>query len=92
MADYPIVAVLWEDHTFITREAVPKNADKELIPTLSIGILYRETAKTITLVSDIERYRDRDDTTFFIILKSTILSTKKYGMIHIKRLRKGGST
>jgi len=87
MAEYPIVAVLWEDHLSVAREAIPKDADKELIPTLSIGILYNETEKTFTLVSDIERYHDRDDTTFLIILKSTVVSVKEYGMIKIKRLR-----
>jgi hypothetical protein len=87
MAEYPIVAVLWEDHLHVTRESIPKDADKELIPTLSIGILYNETEKTITLVSDIERYHDRDDTTFLIILKSTVVSLKEYGMIKVRRLR-----
>jgi hypothetical protein len=87
MAEYPIVAILWEDHLSISRATIPKDADKELIPTLSIGILYNETEKTVTLVSDIERYHDRDDTTFFIILKSTIVSMREYGKIKVKKLR-----
>jgi hypothetical protein len=87
MAEYPIVAILWEDHLAISRSHIPKNADKELIPTLSIGIIYSETEKTITLVSDIERYPDRDDTTYLIILKSTVTSVQKYGSIKVKKLR-----
>ena len=87
MAEYPVVAILWEDHLEIRRESVPKNADDALIPTLSIGILYRETAKTITLVSDIERYVDRDDTTYLIILKNTVVSVQEYGRIKVKKLR-----
>lgn len=89
MRKYPIVVILWEDHTQIIRSEMVKNPDEFLKPTLTVGILYKETDKSLILVSDIERYSSRDDATYFIILKSTIISRKDYGKIKLAKIRSG---
>lgn len=86
--EYKVIAVLWEDHAFYDRVTLPKNPDKEITPTLTVGILVKETDKTYIIASTIERYKDYDECTFMIILKATVLSTKEYGTIEIKRLRR----
>lgn len=84
MNQYNIVAVLWEDHIQVSRSELVDNPDDLFErPMLSVGILYKETPKSILLIHDIERYEDRDDSTYTAILKSTILSTKVYGQIEL---------
>lgn len=84
MNEYNIVAVFWEDHIQVTRSALVDNPDDLFTrPMLSVGILYKETPKSILLVHDIERYEDRNDSTYIAILKNTILSTKVYGTIEL---------
>jgi hypothetical protein len=88
MNEYEIIAVLWQDHIQVTRSVLPKNPDKIVEkPTLSIGILMKETKKSILLVSDIERYEDRDEANYLIILKSSIVSMKGYGKVNLKKIR-----
>lgn len=82
-----IVAVIWEDHVYVDRDAIPRNPDDVLTSNLSFGIIYKETAKSIVLVNCIERYEDRDDTSYTLILKSTIQAIKEYGEIEIDSLR-----
>jgi hypothetical protein len=55
--------------------------------TLSVGILYQETPKAITLVNSVERYDDRDDASYTIILRSTIQAIQEYGEIELYTLR-----
>lgn len=88
MRDYSLVAVLWEDHTGASRTSLPKNPDKFIITVLSVGLIIEETDKVIVLASEIEKYDDRDDVTFIAIIKSTIISTKKFGSLKIKKPRK----
>lgn len=77
-------SILWEDHSHIERGAIPQDPDTFVLPTLSVGIVIKETDKTIILVSDIERYSyQKDDVTFMLIFKSAILARKKYGKIKI---------
>jgi hypothetical protein len=86
--EFEVVVVLWEDHIRTDRSSIPSNPD-ELFqrPTLSIGVLLKETPKSILVVSDIERYDDRDEGTYMVILKNSILGIKKYGTIQIENLR-----
>ena len=87
MREFPVVAVLWEDHISYHREEIFKNPEDGLIkPVLSVGILYKKTKKTLLLVSDIERYMDHDEASFIIILRSTVVSIKKYGTIELSKL------
>lgn len=88
MKEYDIVAVLWEDHIQFSRTAFVKNPDKAIIPSLSVGILYKETKKTLTIISNIERYQEHDDVDYMVILKSTVVSVKKYGLIQLRQIRK----
>ncbi len=84
MREYEIVAVFWEDHIRATRSPLPDNPDDVFErPMLSVGILFEETDKSILLVSDFERYEDRDDATYMVILKNTIVGTKRYGTIEL---------
>lgn len=87
MSKYKIVAVLWDDHIYVDRDRVPHSPDDEIMTTLSIGILYQQTNKSLTLVNSIERYDDRDDASYTIILCSTIQAIKEYGEIEIENLR-----
>lgn len=88
MKDYDIVAVLWEDHIQFSRTTFVNNPDKAILPSLSIGVLYKETKKTITIVSNFERYHEHDDVDYMVILKSTVLSVKKFGSIKLRKIRK----
>jgi hypothetical protein len=88
MRDYSLVAVLWDDHTAASRTNLPKNPDKFITTVLSVGIILEETDKVIVLASEIERYDERDDVSYIVIIKSTIISIKKYGSLKIKKPRK----
>lgn len=91
--EYSIVGVLWEDHTRFTDTELPPTEDisEYIRPSLTFGLLYKETDKYIILVQHIERFDDHDGTDYFIILKGTILSIKEYGKINIYKLRKKGA-
>ena len=82
-----IVAVFWDDHVYVDRDKIPRDPDEILVTTLSVGILYKETDKVIVLVNCIEAYEDKDDTSYTIILKSTIRAMNTYGEIEIENLR-----
>lgn len=88
MKDYQVVVVLWDDHMGVDRDSLPKNPDNLIIPVLSVGIILEETEKVIVLASCIERYAERDDVSYLVILKSTILSTKNFGILKLKKPRK----
>jgi hypothetical protein len=87
MAEYKVSAILWQDHYHFNRQSMVKNPEKAISPTLSVGIVYKETKNTITLVSEIERYEEHDDTSFLIILKNSIISSRDYGVIELKKIR-----
>lgn len=89
MRKYKIAAILWEDHTRVTSSSMVIDPDTAINPTLSVGIIYKETKKSFVLVSDIERYEDRDETTYTIIRKP-VVSVKAYGEIEITKLREEG--
>jgi len=84
---YPIVAVFWEDHVHYERSPIVKPKDAIPIPTLSVGVLYSEDDRVMIIVSDIERYNDRDESTYMVILKSTIVARKDFGKIKLRALR-----
>jgi hypothetical protein len=89
MRKYKIVAVLWEDHTRVTASEMVSDPDTAITPTLTVGILYKDTAKSYVVVSDIERYEDRDEATYTIIRKP-IVALQAYGEIEITRIREKG--
>lgn len=82
-----VAVVIWDDHVYVDRDVMPKNPDDILTTNLSVGIIYKETDKTLILVNCIEKYDDRDDTSFTAILKSTIQGIKEYGDIELDSLR-----
>jgi hypothetical protein len=89
MKEYPIVAVLWEDHTNFSRRELPKNSDLSdyIRPSLTLGLLYKTTKKFIVVVNHVDRYEDTDESDFMIIFKDAILSVQQYGAIKIKKLK-----
>lgn len=91
MRDYPIIAVLWEDHTTFSRRELPKDSDLSnyIRPSLTIGLLYKKTRKYIILVSHVDRYDSHDEADFIVIFKDAILSIQEYGKIKIERLNEG---
>ncbi len=88
MKEYPVVAVIWEDHVQFSRTGLLSDPDKSIMPSISFGALYKETEKTITIVSNIERYAEHDDADFMVILKSTVVGVKRFGKIKLRKLRK----
>lgn len=91
MSSYKIVAAIWEDHTTFQGMALPDNLETAIRPSMTIGILYKETDRHIVLVSHIERYESNDACDYTIILKSALIGPlKEYGTVEIKKLRKQG--
>ena len=93
MKKYPIVAVIWEDHTSFSREELPSssNIDEYIRPSLSIGLLYKKTDKFIVLVHNLDRYGEQDTSDFIIIFNSAIVGMKEYGKIKLEELRSKGA-
>lgn len=79
------MAVLWEDHMRVNRQELKRSLD--IVLTFTFGILIEKNKKYVIVASDIERYDDRDDSTYTIILRPTIQAIKEYGDIEIDNLR-----
>lgn len=88
MKGYRVVAVLWEDHISKIGAEIPKNPDEVFeVPTLTVGILLRETDKSLLVAHDIERLTEVDNSIYTVILKSTVVSIKDYGVIKLDSIR-----
>lgn len=90
--EYPIVAVIWEDHSGYQRTQLPNTDDlSELIrPSLTIGLLYKKTVKYIIVVQHVDRYGELDEADFMIIYRNAIIGMQEYGKIKISELRNKG--
>jgi len=86
MRKYKIVALLWQDHTHFERTGIPSDPDASVMPTLTVGILYKETKRYYIIISDIERYGDRDEASYTIIFKP-VLGLQEYGLIEVNNIR-----
>lgn len=84
---YKVVAVIWNDHLRVDRQEIPNNPDKLIVSTITLGILVKKTKSCVVISSDIERYEERDDSTYTIILKPMIQAIKEFGEIEIENLR-----
>lgn len=88
MKGYPIIGVLWQDHITVIAQELPDDPDSVVeLPTLTIGVLVRETDKTLLIAHDVEL--GTTVSTHSIIYKNAILNRKIYGEI---RLEIGGET
>jgi hypothetical protein len=87
MKSFDIVTVLWDDHIAFERSPIIKNPADVLTPTLTIGFLWKETKDALVIISNIERYHDRDDANYIIILKGCIRGIKRYGKIKLNNIR-----
>lgn len=58
---------------------------------MTVGALIKKTKKYFVIAYNIERYDDRDDFDFIIILRSCILGQKEYGTIELHSLRFEGA-
>lgn len=86
--NYDIVVVLWEDHTSFYSAPLPKNPDVLIeTPLISIGFLYKETKKTMVIVSEIVP-NEFDEANYTIIRKDAIVGVKKYGTIALRKFRR----
>lgn len=83
MKEYSVVSVLWDDHTGFHKTKLLRNPERTMRPTLTIGFIYRQTKKTMTIVSDLERYEEGDEATYVVIFKSTIRAMTEYGKIKL---------
>jgi hypothetical protein len=89
MSTYKVVAAIWEDHTVYQGMELPKKLDGFIQPSLTVGILYKETDRYLIIISHVERHEFSDQCDYTIILKSSLLGAlKEYGTIELKRLRK----
>lgn len=86
MRKYKIVAILWKDHTHFDRAKMVTNPEDLIVPTLTVGILYKETRRYYIIVSDIERYEDRDEASYTLIFKP-VVAINEYGEIELNRIR-----
>lgn len=88
MKEYPIIAVLWEDHSAFSGRELPKDNDlsQYIRPSLTIGLLYKKTRKYIVVTHHVDRFEDEDKADFTIIYRDAILSMHEYGTIKIDRL------
>lgn len=87
MEKYKIAAVIWVDHARFTNTKMVSNPDEAITPTLTVGVVYKETDNTCVLASDFERYEDRDDVTYTIIQKPAIIARTDYGEIELEKMR-----
>lgn len=85
---YKVVAVFWQDHMHVSRQQIPLDIEEVVMePTLTVGLLVKKTKNTIVIVSDIERYKDRDEASYMVIFRPSIIAIKEYGDIEIQNLR-----
>jgi hypothetical protein len=84
---YNIESIIWIDHTHVERGSLPDDPDNSVLPTLSFGVVIKETDKTLILVSEIERYNYGDDFSYTLIYKNAITGRKKYGTIELKNIK-----
>lgn len=88
MSGYKVIGVIWEDHITKVATEIPSNPDEEFdVPTLTVGILLRETDKSLLVAHDIERLDTTDNATFTVILKSAVIGRKEYGEIDLDDIR-----
>jgi hypothetical protein len=87
MKKFDIVTVLWDDHIAFERSSIIKNPADALTPTLTLGLLWKETKGYVVIISNVERYRDRDDANYIIILKGCIRGIRRYGKLKVGKLR-----
>lgn len=88
---YEIVAVLWQDHTSFSRFPLNEHPEDLIIPSLTVGILFSETEKTVSVLGHIEKYTNGDSLgDMMVIYKDSIINKKVYGKIKLKGLDKGG--
>jgi hypothetical protein len=82
---YKVVAVIWNDHMRVSRGELKRTPN--MVSTLTFGIIVEKTKQYIIVASDLERYDDRDDSTYMVIYRSNIQAIKEYGEIEIDNLR-----
>lgn len=81
MTQYNIEAIFWDDHMQVVRNDLVDDPDSLLEkPMLSIGIVYKETDRSVMLVHDIE---NTDNATYLVIVKNAIVARKVYGQIEL---------
>lgn len=81
MTQYNIETIFWDDHMQVVRNDLVDDPDELLEkPMLSVGIVYKETDKSVLLLHD---YESIDKATYIVILKSAIIARKKYGQIKL---------
>jgi len=92
MSGYKVVAVFWEDHITRVGHEIPQNPDEVFeVPTLTVGILLRETEKSLLVAHDLERLADEDRGIYTTILKSTVIGVKEFGEIDLENIRWKGA-
>jgi hypothetical protein len=81
MTQYNIEAIFWDDHMQIVRDTLTEDPDEFLErPMLSIGIVYKETDKSVLLLHD---YENTEKATYIVIVKNAIVARKSYGQIDL---------
>ena len=92
MSGYKVVAVFWEDHITNIGQEIPKDPDEVFeVPTLTVGILMRETEKSLLVAHDLERLAEEDSSIYTVILKSAVIGVKEFGEIDLENIRWKGA-
>ena len=84
---YKVVAVIWKDHLRANRQELKSNIEGDLVSTLTFGILVKKTKNVLVVASEVERYSERDDLTYMVIIRKTVEGIMEYGEIEIDNLR-----
>ena len=87
MAQYKVVAVIWDDHMRANRMEIHNDPELLITSTITFGALIKTTKRALVILSDLERYHDRDDGSYAVILRKTIQAVKEYGDIEIDNLK-----
>ena len=84
---YKVVAVIWEDHRKVDRFSLVDDPEQLIFPSITFGILFKKTKRLLVIVSDIEKFEDKDDATYTLIFRSTVSAIKEFGEIELDNLR-----
>ena len=83
MKKYKLIGVLWNDHVTRVAQEIPDDPDSVVeLPTLTVGILLRETKSRILIAHDVELGTNTG--TYTMIYKNAVLTRKIYGKIELE--------
>ena len=81
---YKIIGVLWNDHTVFRNTSLPKDVVKMIIPSLTVGILWKEEDGILVILSHLDSYGDDEPIAdYSLIYKDSVINLQEYGEIEL---------